>query len=671
MTAACNNLTVTPTSVTNGGTVTYTCSGTNATSYSIVAKRPDGTTLTSSTSAAGSIILPATPLGTYTVSCYVNGQVSTPTSCTKTVTNNTVNEPVCTDLSITPTSVTNGGNVTYTCNGNNVSSYSVVFTRPDGTILQSFATQGGTVTIPATPTGTYTAKCFVNGQTTTPSACQKTVTNNTVNEPVCTDLSITPTSVTNGGNVTYTCNGNNVSSYSVVFTRPDGTILQSFATQGGTVTIPATPTGTYTAKCFVNGQTTTPSACQKTVSNSTYNSPTCDNLSISTSGTTVNYSCSGSGGITNYSIYQNGNLISGNSSGSVNVGYGTHTFSCYVNSSITSASCQKTVTINNNPQPQIQVVKDDNDNHDDSQFLQNGSAAQFTIVVRNPGSEPLDSVVLSDPYAPECNRGSYETQNMIVNVGNRDTRLDPGESFSYVCTRGNVDQYTFPNNENRVCVNGRGITSGIAVNSCDTTRIGFGTPINMCQNMQVSQNGNQTNVYCSPTGGYKLFVLQGKQVVNTLQNPTGQFSLSLNDGTYKVVCLRDGEQTVQPNCQRSITINPKQNYCELSSTVKYGGAPLRTQLSCSSATYAQCNIKLWKNGKPWRSVAGCNADIIFTERGVYDATCVVGDADTQSCSTRVQVDVMTIIKTGPFLPTIIFIAFGMAAYITYRRRKTV
>lgn len=116
------------------------------------------------------------------------------------------------------------------------------------------------------------------------------------------------------------------------------------------------------------------------------------------------------------------------------------------------------MTINNNPQPQIQVVKDDNDNHDDSQFLQNGSAAQFTIVVRNPGSEPLDSVVLSDPYAPECNRGSYETQNMIINVGNRDTRLDPGESFSYVCTRGNVDTYTFPNNENRICVNGRGIT---------------------------------------------------------------------------------------------------------------------------------------------------------------------------------------------------------------------
>jgi hypothetical protein len=50
--ASCTNLSVAPTSVTNGGTVTYTCAGNNATSYSIVAKRPDGTTLTSSTSAA-------------------------------------------------------------------------------------------------------------------------------------------------------------------------------------------------------------------------------------------------------------------------------------------------------------------------------------------------------------------------------------------------------------------------------------------------------------------------------------------------------------------------------------------------------------------------------------------------------------------------------------------
>lgn len=109
--------------------------------------------------------------------------------------------------------------------------------------------------------------------------------------------------------------------------------------------------------------------------------------------------------------------------------------------------------------------------------------------MRNPGPESIDNVTLSDALMPECNRNTNETQNMIINVGNRDARLDPGESFSYVCTRANVNQSMFPNNENRVCVYGRGITSGINVNSCDSTRIGFGTTSSICQNIQVSQNG--------------------------------------------------------------------------------------------------------------------------------------------------------------------------------------
>ena len=134
--------------------------------------------------------------------------------------------------------------------------------------------------------------------------------------------------------------------------------------------------------------------------------------------------------------------------------------------------------------------------------------AQFTVAVKNNGSEPLDTVTLNDPYAPECNRTTQETQNMIILVGNRDYRLDPGETFSYLCNRPQVDQNTFPNNENRVCVNGRGITSGIAVNSCDVTRVNFTVPVTVCQNMQVTQNGTQTNVYCSPNGAYKLYVLE-------------------------------------------------------------------------------------------------------------------------------------------------------------------
>lgn len=161
VTSVCTGLTVAPTSVTNGGTITYTCTGNNVSNYSIITKNPDGTTLTSSTNASGSITLPATPTGNYTVSCYVNNQITTPAICQKTVTN-TTSESVCTGLTLTPTSLTNGGTVGYSCTGNNVSSYSVVFRNPDNSILQTVNASSGSVVIPSSLTGTYSASCFVN-----------------------------------------------------------------------------------------------------------------------------------------------------------------------------------------------------------------------------------------------------------------------------------------------------------------------------------------------------------------------------------------------------------------------------------------------------------------------------------------------------------------------------
>ena len=554
VTPICNNLTVTPTSVVNGGSITYTCTGTNVTSYSIIARNPNGTIIGSSTSAAGGLILPTSPVGTYTISCFVNGQVTTPASCQKTVQNTTVAEPVCTNLTVTPTSVVNGGNVTYTCSGNNVTSYSVQFSRPDGTIFQTLTTQNGSVTIPATPTGTYTAKCFVNGQTTTPAACQKTVENSTNPTPrIDIDKRDANSADLDGsiGNDTQTVTSGTAAVFKIRVTNNGTEDLRNIVLSdtmapncAGNVTLPSTYPGTWNNWAHGGSGNNTDNilqvgewfeyTCSRANTTSGYTNtatvnavgvtsgipvddtdptpvlvpnvnPTCDNLNVSVSGTTVNYTCTGTNA-TSYRITQNGTQI-GAPTGSVNVGYGTFTFVCYVNDSITSTACQKTITTTpNTPTPQIQVVKDDNDNHDDRQFLQNGATAQFTIVVRNPGTEALENVVLSDIYAPECNRNSAQTQAMIVNVGNRDSRLDPGESFSYICNRANVDQYTFPNNENRICVDGRGYTSGIPVNSCDTTRIEFGGDV--CQYLQVSKNGNQVNAVCGPNGSYRLFVLE-------------------------------------------------------------------------------------------------------------------------------------------------------------------
>lgn len=259
----CINLSVSPTSVTNGGGVTYTCSGSNATSYSIVGRRPDGSAFVISTSAAGAIILPISPLGTYTVSCFINGQTTTTTACQKTVTNTTptsVPSATCDSLIFTRTS---GSNWAYNCGGTNVTSYSIVARRPDGNIVAAAINGSGILTLPTSPIGTYNIACFVNGQTTTTTACQKTIST----EPICTHLSVGPTNLKDGGDVTYNCAGDNVTNYSLQLTGPDGTILQTLTAPTGTVRIPTRPTGNYTAKCFVNNQTSTPDYCTKTIIN--------------------------------------------------------------------------------------------------------------------------------------------------------------------------------------------------------------------------------------------------------------------------------------------------------------------------------------------------------------------------------------------------------------------
>lgn len=615
----------------------------------------------------------------------------------------------------------------YTCTGSNVTSYSVAFTKPDGTALQTFSTATGSITIPATPTGTYTARCYVNGQGYALSECTKTITNNgtTVTPQILIDKrDANPADLDGiiGGNDSQTVSTGNAAVFKIRVTNTGTEDLKNIVLSdsiapncGGNVTLPSSIPGTWSGFLMGGSGNHTDTllqpneyfeyTCDKSNTTSNYtntarvdaqgnisnipvtsNDPTpvliqnitnttCNNLTLSTSGNTVYYACSGSGNVTNYTINLNGSQISTSATGSTTVGNGTHTFICYVNNNITSQNCQKSITIN--PEvtyPRIEVVKDDNDNRDDQQQIQSGGLAQFSIIVRNPGPEPLDNITLSDQFAPECNRNASETVNMILGAGNRDGRLDPGESFSYVCNRPGADQNTFPNNENRVCTSGRGTTSGNTVNACDTTRIYFGGNNPTCENIQIAQNGNQVNVTCSPYGGYRMFLMQNGQVINTLQNPNGQFTFGGNPGTYTVVCLRDGDRTVQPNCQRNITIreNRPEGVCTLQSSNQYGGAPLYTNLSCRSSTGSQqCMIKVNKNGQLWKTLYDCDSALTLPERGTYDATCYLGDGGENGCNTTIQVDVMTEIKTGPFLPILIITAIGMGAFITYRRRKTV
>ncbi len=95
---------------------------------------------------------------------------------------------VCEDLTVTPSMTQGGGIVSYTCQSNmdilcildpnfcKPKTFSVVLKNPAGIVVQTMTTANGIFSIPTTPTGTYTAECFVNGQTTTIAACKKPIT---------------------------------------------------------------------------------------------------------------------------------------------------------------------------------------------------------------------------------------------------------------------------------------------------------------------------------------------------------------------------------------------------------------------------------------------------------------------------------------------------------------
>jgi hypothetical protein len=100
----------------------------------------------------------------------------------------------CEDLSVSPSTTSGGGIVSYTCLATNdilcvldpayctPKTYAAVLKDPAGNTVQTLTTAAGVFTIPPTPTGVYTAECFVNGQTTTPAVCKKTITNQVLNK---------------------------------------------------------------------------------------------------------------------------------------------------------------------------------------------------------------------------------------------------------------------------------------------------------------------------------------------------------------------------------------------------------------------------------------------------------------------------------------------------------
>lgn len=87
--SACTTLTASPTSAQNSLTSTLTCSGSGATSYLLEVRNSSNSVVFSSTNSSDSVTLNS--VGSYTASCFVNGETTTRNACVRTlqVTNDT------------------------------------------------------------------------------------------------------------------------------------------------------------------------------------------------------------------------------------------------------------------------------------------------------------------------------------------------------------------------------------------------------------------------------------------------------------------------------------------------------------------------------------------------------------------------------------------------------
>ncbi len=127
--------------------------------------------------------------------------------------------------------------------------------------------------------------------------------------------------------------------------------------------------------------------------------------------------------------------------------------------------------------PDIKIDKDDStpgtaDNDgDDTQVVVPGGTATFTIKVTNTGTEGLRDIVITDAEATDCARTAAQTLPLIQAVENGDNVLSPGNSFSYTCTKENVQTTTFVDGDNDSQVSGVGVGSGTTVTDEDPTEV--------------------------------------------------------------------------------------------------------------------------------------------------------------------------------------------------------
>ncbi|MEI6711293.1 MAG: hypothetical protein WCK88_03580 [bacterium] len=207
------------------------------------------------------------------------------------------------------------------------------------------------------------------------------------------------------------------------------------------------------------------------------------------------------------------------------------------------------------------IEKNDTDNLDDTQEVDDGGTAKFSIKVTNNGSEALDNIRITDALSPDCQRDESQTRDLVRAIGNHDSLFDPGEVFAYTCRENSVTNRTFPNGINTACTNAIGVDTNGGVNSCNNTSITIGTNTSsaICDSID-SSSGTfggapfQTIITCNVSGSNSpctIEVTKDGNLINTYDACTKNITLPTT-GEYSIACTVNNEHT--QNCEMGITV---------------------------------------------------------------------------------------------------------------------
>ncbi len=528
---SCNNLGISPATLSkDGGTITATCSATNATQYKFILKQSGSTisTVAYQTSATTTFSLPAntdTSNKTYTVDCYVKNTTQTDitaTSCNKSITvpGTTIEQSVCNNLTLSHTTVQTNTPVTYICSATNATSYiikrwsSVIGYLPEGTMSFPEA-------------GTYSIGCFINGLTDTPVSCAKSITVTT--PPVMTNPSVfidkddsTPGTPDTDGNDIQRVQNNGTATFTILVRNNGNEALKTVAIDD-TLSPDCARTTTQTASLYAGGATA--------------------NFDV---GESFTYTCT-KNNVTNSTFPNNRNTA-------VVRGVGVSSGTNVTDSDITEIFLKQEWT------PRISIEKDDADDFNDEQEIDEDETAKFSIEVTNTGDESLENVIIEDDLASDCERDESETRALIREIGNRDALFDPGEKFDYTCREKSVTVDTFPDEKNTACTEANGVDSDKDVDDCDDTEIivneNNSNPI--CSGIESSEGTFwwapfRTTISCEAEDydSCEIQISKDGHIINTYNSCTRNITFS-DTGDYDVACIVNDKES--SDCEMEISV---------------------------------------------------------------------------------------------------------------------